>query len=397
VEVTIGPPTGEADAVAKARLVAKILKEDAAQVDATASFPLRGMTALRESGLLGLLIPSPFGGYGSSLETFVAVAEELSAACLSTGLIWAMHSQQAVVLAQAATPALQERLLPRVAQGEVYLASVTSERGKGGHLLTATQPLTTSSAGLDVVRDAPVVTGGAVADGFVITMRSAPEAAPTSVSLVYVDRSQAEVVISGGWDPLGMRATQSLGLHITAQIPADQLVGGSGQFSSFALHPFITVGHIGWAACWLGAARGVFREFIRMLRSPQQRKRFAFGEDLFGVRLARVRLALDTVGAFLTRVVQEAAEIDRTGGDPAAPAFQLHVNGLKVVASETLFDAVSQLMELSGLGNGYLRNEAFPLERVFRDLRSASMNYANDRLLVANGWLAALDRDVILP
>ena len=35
---------------------------------------------------------------------------------------------------------------------------------------------------------------------------------------------------------------------------------------------------------------------------------------------------------------------------------------LKVVASETLFDAVSQLMELSGLGNGYLRNEAFPLE-----------------------------------
>jgi acyl-CoA dehydrogenase len=133
-----------------------------------------------------------------------------------------------------------------------------------------------------------------------------------------------------------------------------------------------------------------------MLRSPEHRKGFAFGEDLFGVRLARVRLLLDTVGAFLSRVVQEVTDLDQAGGDPEEPAFQLHVNGLKVAASELLFDAVSQLMEVAGLRHGYLRDAALPLERVFRDMRSASMNYANDRLLVANGWLATLDREVVL-
>lgn len=385
------------DALAKASQVAKVCREGAAQADASASFPAQAMAALRESGLLGLLVPARFGGYEADLGTLVEVAQELGGACLSTAMIWAMHTQQAAVLARSATPALQRRLLPRVARGEAYLASVTSERGKGGHLLTATQPLTSSGTGLAVVRDAPVVTGAAVADGFLITMRSEPGAPPTSVSLVYVDRAQAEITVTGDWNPLGMRATQSLPVRIAAEVPADQLVGEPGQFSSFALHPFITVGHIGWAACWLGAARGVFREFIAMLRSPQQRKGFPFGEDLFGMRLARIRLLLDTVGALLSRVVQETADLDRTDGDPAAPAFQLHVNGLKIAASEMLFDAVNQLMELAGLRHGYLRDAALPLERVFRDLRSASMNYANDRLLVANGWLATLDRGVILP
>ena len=60
---------------------------------------------------------------------------------------------------------------------------------------------------LFVDRDAPVVTGGAYADGFLITMRAAVEAAPNQVSLVYADRDQLEIQTRGTWDPLGMRAT----------------------------------------------------------------------------------------------------------------------------------------------------------------------------------------------
>jgi acyl-CoA dehydrogenase len=77
--------------------------------------------------------------------------------------------------------------------------------------------------------------------------------------------------------------------------------------------------------------------------------------------------------------------------------FQLHINGLKIMAAERLFGAVDQLVQLAGLRNGYLRTSKIPLERAFRDMRSASMNYANDRLYVANGKLALLDRDVVLP
>lgn len=384
------------EALAQARGVAKTLLEDAALVDDRASFPVRGLEALRESGLMGLLVPERYGGLGLGLAELAAVAEELSGACLSTGLIWAMHQQQVTAIAGAGEESLKDRLLPRIAAGGAYLASVTSERGKGGHLLSARQAVAEDERGLLVERDAPVVTGVSAADGFLITMRSGPDAPESSVSLVYVERAQAEIEITGTWDPMGMRATDSRAAVIRAVVPPDQVVGGPGGFRRIALHPFVTAGHVGWAACWLGAVRALFRRFVAMLRSPRHRKGFALGEDLFGVRLARVRLLLDTVSAYLARVLQEAEELDRTGRDPEDPAFQLHVNGLKVVASEQLYEAADQLMTLVGLRHGYLRNPEFPLERVFRDLRSASMNYANDRLLVANGWLAALDREVVL-
>jgi acyl-CoA dehydrogenase len=385
-----------ADALERAHAAAKVLRDDAAAIDASAMFPHRGLTVLRQSGLMGLLVPKEYGGYGADIATFVKVAQELSGACLSTGMIWAMHQQQVAAIVHAGLPSLRERVLPQIAAGEVYLASVTSERGKGGHLLSAQQPVLASEGELVIRRDAPVVTGVAAADGFLVTMRSGPEAPESSVSLVYVARAQAEIELTGDWNPLGMRGTESRAARIAARVPVDQVIGSPGGFRQIALHPFVTTGHIGWAACWLGAARELFRQFVEVLRSPRLRKGLAFGEDLFGVRLARVRLLLDTVSAFLSGVVAEVMELDRFGGDPEDAAFQLHINELKVVASESLTEAVDQLMTVAGLQRGYLRDPAFPLERVFRDLRSAPLNYANDRLLVANGWLAALDRDVTL-
>ena len=385
----------EPDVSAAARRVADIARAEAAEVDAQAGFPHRAMDALRESGLLGLTVPRRFGGMGAGLDSLVDVAGELAGACLSTAMIWAMHIQQVAVLTSSA-PQLCERLLPRIAAGEVYLASVTSERSKGGHLLSATQPLHTTSRGYHLERDAPIVTGAKVADGFLITMRSAPEAPSSSVTLLYADRSQVEVETRGAWDPLGMRGTESLAARITGDIPADQVIGRPGEFRRIATHPFITTGHIGWAACWLGAARSAFHHVVAILRDPDQRKSFPLGDDLFGLRLARIRLLLDTASAFLRGVVREVSELDAQGADPEQAAFQLHVNGLKVVVSEQAFTAVDQLIELVGLRLGYLRGGPLALERCFRDLRSASLNYGNDRLLVANGWLSVLDREVRL-
>ena len=83
--------------------------------------------------------------------------------------------------------------------------------------------------------------------------------------------------------------------------------------------------------------------------------------------------------------------------DYEAPAFQIQINELKLVASRRAFSAVNRLMEIGGLRHGYIRNPALPIERVFRDICSARLMYANDRLLVANGKLALLDREVTLP
>jgi len=67
-----------------------------------------------------------------------------------------------------------------------------------------------------------------------------------------------------------------------------------------------------------------------------------------------------------------------------------------VAASELSVEALERLINVAGLPLGYLESSPIPLERNLRDLRSASLNYANDRLLVATGMLTWLDRAVRL-
>jgi acyl-CoA dehydrogenase len=71
-------------------------------------------------------------------------------------------------------------------------------------------------------------------------------------------------------------------------------------------------------------------------------------------------------------------------------ATQIHLNTLKVAAAELSYDVANQLIELGGFELGYTRG-AGRLEQLLRDLRSASINYSNDRLLSATGRLMFLD------
>ncbi|HEY3607471.1 MAG TPA: acyl-CoA dehydrogenase family protein, partial [Pseudonocardiaceae bacterium] len=187
--------------------VLPVLAEHAADVDQESRFPVEAMAALRASGLMGLLVPKEYGGLGGELRDLADVAGRLAGACLSTAMVWAMHCQQVDTIVRFGRPALTERLLPRIADGSIYVASVTSERGKGGHLLTATAPLAIDGDRLRIDRDAPVVTGGLRADAYLITMREHADAAPGQVSLVYAERDQLAITAGGGWHALGMRGT----------------------------------------------------------------------------------------------------------------------------------------------------------------------------------------------
>jgi acyl-CoA dehydrogenase len=391
-EPSAGLPAG-AGLGSRVAAVSQVAAEHASTCDDRAEFPVAALNALRSSGLMGLMVPREYGGLGGSLGDLASVAAALAGPCLSTALIWAMHCQQAVTIATHSPPALRQQLLPRIAAGHVYLASVTSEYGKGGHLLTCHSPLASDGEWLTVSRDAPVVTGGEYADGFLITMQAPQPSSPSAVTLVYADRQQLDANSYGTWNPMGMRATRSIAMRLSGRIPAGQVIGGQGEFRAIAVDTFIPAGHIGWAATWLGAAAAALRGIIAMARTPAGRKQLSAGSDAFRHQLARIRIDLDLVSSHLQRVI---AEMERPGADIEAADCQLRLNGLKVAASELCFSAVDRMIQLVGLRHGYLRESPLHLERTFRDLRSASLNYANERLLSANGALTLLDRDVRL-
>ncbi|HEU5471329.1 MAG TPA: acyl-CoA dehydrogenase family protein [Actinophytocola sp.] len=382
---TVDQRPGLADVVATA-------ERYAAGADETARFPTEALDALRASGLLGLLVPAEHGGAGGGLGDLVDVTMRLSRVDLSVGMIFAMHCQQAITLVRYARPRLAGELLPALGRGELYLASVTTERGTGGHLLTSDSPTSSGAGLLRIDRDAPIVTGGEHADGFLITLLAPDADSPTQVSLVYAAREQLALEVTGGWDPLGMRATHSVPMRLSGAVPEHQVVGESGGFRAIAAGLFGPVAHLGWAAAWLGTAAGALSRVLRLMRSPAGRRQFDLTSELLLTRLARIRGRLDTVHALLRHTV---STVDGAP-DMSAPPVQLLVNTLKVQAAEQCFAAGHELVELVGLRHGYLRGSELYLERVFRDLRSASLNYANDRLNLANGSLAVLDQEVRL-
>lgn len=377
------------DAILQTCAIAEAHAQDA---DRQARFPCEALSAMRANGLLGLMVPSEFGGIGGTLTDLVDATVEMGRRDLSLALVFAMHCQQTAVLAEYAGDRLRAHVLPAVASGLVYLASVTTEPKTGGHLLSSQSPVRQDGNLLQIDREAPVVTGGQHADGFLITVLSPDATSPAQVSLVYVARDQLDVQVLAQWDPLGMRATESVPMHLRGSVPCWQEIGTRGGFRTMMTTTFAPLAHVGWSAAWLGTAVGAYSRVIRYIRCPAGRQQFDPSSDLLRTRLAQTRARLETVHALLRHTVS----VLDSGQDAGAAHVQMLINALKVQASRECFAAVDELVELTGLRYGYMRQSPLGLERAFRDLRSASLNYGNDRLRLATGSLALMDTGVRL-
>ncbi|WP_406631878.1 acyl-CoA dehydrogenase family protein [Amycolatopsis sp. WGS_07] len=376
-----------ADLVAR---VAEVAGEHRERTDREAAFPQDALAELRQGGLLGLLVPREYGGLGGTVADMVEASIELGRTDLSVAMIFAMHCQQVAAIAWHGGDRLRELVLPRAAGGRCYLASVTTEAGNGGDLLTAQAALGVAGDDLVIDRFAPIVTGGEAADGFLVKMRGAAAASPNEVSLVYADRAQLEIERSGEWQPLGMRASHSVALRLRGRVPAYQIVGQPGGFAQITSSVFAPMAHLGWSAAWLGTAAGALSRVLRMLRSPKERSRVDFGSELLLTRLSRARQRLDTVHALLSAATTSVT----THADLSTPRIQLQLNALKITAADECYRAVDELIDAVGMRHGYLRGSQTRLEQALRDLRSASLNYSNDRLHLADGRLALLDTEV---
>jgi len=386
------PAAAERPALAeRAEAVAQVAEEHAARTDRDAVFPVEALAAMRESGLLGLLVPVEYGGLGGTVGDLVDVSIRIGRADMSTAMILAMHCQQVAGIVGHAGPRLRDELLPEIAAGRAYLASVTTETGKGGHLLSAEAQLAAEDGNLLIDRFAPIVTGGAHADAFLITLRSPGATSPAQVSLVYARRDQLDIAATGDWQPLGMRASHSIALRLTGTVPGHQVVGEHGEFSRIATRVFAPLAHIGWSACWLGTASGALSRVLTLMRGAG-RGRFELGSELLLSRLSSARQRVDTVHALLRHTEQ----VFGAAADVSTPRVQLLLNALKMTAAEQCHAAVNDLVDAVGLRHGYLRDSPTRLEAALRDLRSAALNYHNDRLHLADGRLALLDPEVHL-
>lgn len=383
------------DIINKAWIVQEFLEQEAEKIDKDNIFPHKGIKALKDNNFMSLLIPEKIGGLGLDIKTTSEVAQILASGCLSTSIIWGMHCQQVMTIINHTQSKLKEKILSEIVKKQYYIASVTSEYGKGGHLLTSNSPLSWITEDTFFVnKEAPTVTGGTYADAYLITTKRDESSIDSDVSLIYGIKENFEIIKKNDWESMGMRGTQSIAMTIKGTLNKDNIIT-QDKFENVCQYTLIPMAHIMWVSSWLGAVKKIFKQQVKLIRRNKLTKKY--NSDIIIYRLSHVRLLIDTVEVYLEKLIDtyENCYQNKELAKLKSNNFNIHLNNLKILGSDNLFKAVNELIEIAGMYHGYLKNQEISLERTFRDLRSASLMYHNDRLKIANGKLLLFDSDLL--
>ncbi|MDO8472332.1 MAG: acyl-CoA dehydrogenase family protein, partial [Dehalococcoidia bacterium] len=103
----------------------------AAEIDQNLGFPTEGLRHLAQAGLMGLVVPPPFGGAGADTASFVGVTEEIARACANTALVYVTHLTACMGILAGGKDGVKKTLLPALARGKKLGAFAATESGCG--------------------------------------------------------------------------------------------------------------------------------------------------------------------------------------------------------------------------------------------------------------------------
>jgi acyl-CoA dehydrogenase len=379
----------------RVRDIARVVTGPAADaVDREARHPRESFAALAEAGLLSAYVPVRLGGFGASFTELALMCEALGQRCASTAMVFAMHQVQVACLVRHGQTPFFDDYLRELVREQRLIASVTSERGVGGSVRTSISPIEEDGDGCLVRKDGTVVSYGAAADDFLITVRRSRNAAPGDQAMVFARRSQCELTEYGSWDTMGMRGTCSPGYLITARFANDQIV--PAPFADINAHTMVPWAHILWGAGWLGIAtdavtraRGFVRDTSRKLGdTPPTAARLSEVSSLLQLMRVQVR---ERVRAYEDLIGRHDGGVD----DLSSLSFAVQLNHLKLSASKLVADICTQALRITGT-TGYRNDSPYSVTRHLRDAHSAAVMIGNERIHAANGALHLMYRDEAL-
>jgi len=358
-------------------------------VDRDGRFPLEAVTALKAERLLGLQIPSQFGGEGAGLREIADLCSTLGQACSSAAMVFAMHHiKVASLVTHGLDSAWHCHLMEQIAREQLLVASSTTEAGIGGDLRTSFCAVETTGSVFALGKDASVISYGTQADLILATARRHPEAAGSDQVLVALFADQISLERKTVWDTLGMRGTCSDGFRLEARdIPVEQIL--PKPFAEIAAQSMLASSHLLWSSVWFGIANSAVdraRTFVQAeaRRQPGQVPPTA-------LRLAEVSNTLQAMRAAIVSALRRYEDAQGDADTIGSIGFSVMLNNLKTTASEMAVDIVQRALSIVGLA-GYKNGTPFSLGRPLRDILSAPLMIGNDRILANTAKLLLVQK-----
>src|SRR3984957_1563183 len=334
----------------------------AADYDRTAEFPWENIRAINALGLNAMFVPEAYGGAGLSYAAYLACVREISAACASTGIIWATNFHAARPLIDFGTEEQKRRLLPRVAEGALCALAIT-EPDAGSDATQMTTRFTPDGDEVVVDGGKIFITNGDVAD-LILLFGKWSGIAPGdnngrgAITALILEKGTTGFSVLRKEEKLGHRASSTAALAFDkCRVPRANLLGEPGQGLNLLLAA-LNKSRPSVAAHALGIARAAFGDAVAYINQRRQSGRRIV--EFQGIQFLLADLATDLAmcEAWLWHV---AALIDRGESDIGPEASML-----KLRASDLAMRIATEAVQLFG-GYGYIADNR--VERLMRDAK----------------------------
>jgi alkylation response protein AidB-like acyl-CoA dehydrogenase len=350
-------------------------------LDERAVFPAETFDEFRDAGLLSLTAPVEFGGARLWSEgryrPYYELLEALARVDSVTAQLLQVHSHALGIVSGLASDEQRRRLLPEIVSAGKLLASVGSEAKPSGKLadIARTELEERPGGGFRLTCQKYFASLSPAADELLIWTAvpgAGPYAERSTIALVPADAPEVEVIDQ--WDVMGMRATVSHSVRITAyDVPPERMIGEPGAWTRRDPRTFtlaFAANHIGAAGAALEFTTDWVRERPNLSSSEITRATLGtMSSDLFAARSA----------------LWAAADLWDQGDHDRAELESIRALHLgKRVAlnlTQTAFDVCGARAAFRDL----------PLERLYRDVRTFSLHYRDEQYMIQVGQ-AMLDK-----
>ena len=326
--------------------------------DDSQTFPVQVFKKLGELGLMGVLVPTEYGGSAFSYTEYVTAIEQLSILDPSIGLSMAAHNSLCTGhILQFGNEEQKKKWLPKLASAEWIGSWGLTEHNTGSD--AGGMSTTAVKDGNEWVLNGAknFITHAISGDISVVIVRTGEKGDSHGMTAFVVEKGTPGFTSGKKVDKLGMRASETAELIFdNCCVPAENILGDVGDGFVQAMK-VLDGGRISIAALGLGIAKGAY--FAA--------KQYAKEREQFGKPIAQFQAIAFKLADMATEI--EASELlIYSAADKKNKGDRMTLEGAmaKYYSSEVAVKVATDAVQVLG-GYGYTKD--FPVERFYRDAK----------------------------
>ena len=319
-------------------------------------FPVEVFKKLGELGLMGVLVPTEYGGSGFSYTEYVTAIEQLAILDPSIGLSMAAHNSLCTGhILQFGNEEQKKKWLPKLASAEWIGAWGLTEHNTGSD--SGGMATTAVKDGDDWILNGAknFITHAISGDVAVVIVRTGEKGDSHAMSAFVIEKGTPGFSSGRKEDKLGMRASETAELIFdNCRVSNDNLLGNLGDGFIQAMK-VLDGGRISIAALGLGIAKGAYQAALQYSKEREQ-----FGKPISHFQAIAFKLAdMATEIEASELLIYNAADKKNRG-----ERITLEGAMAKYYSSEVAVKVANDAVQVLG-GYGYTKD--FPVERFYRD------------------------------